>query len=54
MKPPADLHFAVGIWGQGHFVTSHLGHNMASVTWATEMSTKWVNQIGLHEMGRMK
>ena len=31
--------------GQGHFVTSHLGVNMASVTWATEVSTKWVDQI---------
>ena len=26
--------------GQGHFVTSHLGNKMASVTWATKMSTK--------------
>ena len=32
-------------WGQGHFVTSHLGDNMASVTWATKVSTKWVDQI---------
>ena len=32
--------------GQGHFVTSHLGDNMASVTWATKVSTKWVDQIG--------
>ena len=31
--------------GQGHFVTSHLGNNMASVTWATKVSTKWVDQI---------
>ena len=31
--------------GQGHFVTSHLGDNMASVTWATKVSTKWVDQI---------
>ena len=31
--------------GQGHFVTSHLGENMASVTWATKVSTKWVDQI---------
>ena len=31
--------------GQGHFVTSHLGDNMASVTWATQGSTKWVDQI---------
>ena len=31
--------------GQGHFVTSHLGDNMASVKWATEVSTKWVDQI---------
>ena len=28
---------------QGHFVTSHLGDNMVSVTWATKMSTKWVD-----------
>ena len=26
--------------GQGHFVTSHLGDNMASVPWATKVSTK--------------
>ena len=32
-------------WGQGHFVTSHLGENMASITWATKVSTKWVDQI---------
>ena len=31
--------------GQGHFVTSHLGDNMASVAWATKVSTKWVDQI---------
>ena len=31
--------------GQGHFVTSHSGDNMASVTWATKVSTKWVDQI---------
>ena len=31
--------------GQGHFVTSYLGDNMASVTWATKVSTKWVDQI---------
>ena len=31
--------------GRGHFVTSHLGDNMASVTWATKVSTKWVDQI---------
>ena len=31
--------------GQGHFVTIHLGDNMASVTWATKVSTKWVDQI---------
>ena len=31
--------------GQGHFVTSHLGDNMASATWATKVSTKWVDQI---------
>ena len=31
--------------GQGHFVTSHLGDNMASVIWATKVSTKWVDQI---------
>ena len=31
--------------GQGHFVTSHLGDNMASVTLATKVSTKWVDQI---------
>ena len=31
--------------GQGHFVTSHLGDNMASVTWATKVSTKWIDQI---------
>ena len=31
--------------GQGHFVTSHLGDNMESVTWATKVSTKWVDQI---------
>ena len=31
--------------GQGLFVTSHLGEKMASVTWATEVSTKWVDQI---------
>ena len=31
--------------GQGHFVTGHLGDNMASVTWATKVSTKWVDQI---------
>ena len=31
--------------GQGHFVTSHLGDNMASVTWATKVLTKWVDQI---------
>ena len=31
--------------GQGHFVTSHLGDNMASVTWVTKVSTKWVDQI---------
>ena len=31
--------------GQGHFVTSHLGDYMASVTWATKVSTKWVDQI---------
>ena len=33
------------VLGQGHFVTSHLGDNMASVTWATKVSTKWVDQI---------
>ena len=26
-------------------VTSHLGNNMASVTWATKVSTKWFDQI---------
>ena len=31
--------------GQGHFVNSHLGMNMASVTWATKVLTKWVDQI---------
>ena len=31
--------------GQAHFVTSYLGDNMASVTWATKVSTKWVDQI---------
>ena len=31
--------------GQGHFVTSNLGNNMASVIWATKVSTKWVDQI---------
>ena len=31
--------------GQGQFVTSHLGNKMASVTWATKVSTKWVDQI---------
>ena len=31
--------------GQGQFVTSHLGDNMASVTWATKVSTKWVDQL---------
>ena len=31
--------------GQGHFVTNHLGDNMASVTWATKVSTKWGDQI---------
>ena len=30
---------------QGHSVTSHLGDNMASVTWVTKVSTKWVDQI---------
>ena len=30
---------------QGNFVTSHLGDNMASVTWATKVSTKCVDQI---------
>ena len=33
------------IMGQEHFVTSHLGDNMRSVTWATKVSTKWVDQI---------
>ena len=33
------------VTGQGHFVTSHLGDNMASATWATKVSTKWVDQI---------
>ena len=31
--------------GPGHFVNSRLGDNMASVTWATKVSTKWVDQI---------
>ena len=31
--------------GQGHFVTSHLGDNMASVLWPTKVSIKWVDQI---------
>ena len=31
--------------GQGHFVTSHSGDNMASVTWATKVLTNWVDQI---------
>ena len=31
--------------GQGHFVTSQLGDNMASISWATKVSTKWVDQI---------
>ena len=31
--------------GQGHFITGHLGNNMASVTWATKVSTKSVDQI---------
>ena len=31
--------------GQGHFVTSRLGDIMASVTWVTKVSTKWVDQI---------
>ena len=31
--------------GQGHFLTSHLGDNMASVIWATKVSTEWVDQI---------
>ena len=31
--------------GQGHFVTSHFGDNMASVTWATKVSAKWVDQL---------
>ena len=31
--------------GQGHFVTSNMGGNMASITWATKVSTKWVDQI---------
>ena len=39
----------ISLWesysGQGQFVTSHLGDNMASVTWATKVSTKWVDQI---------
>ena len=35
----------VQLLGQGHFVISHLGDNMASVTWATKVSTKWVDQI---------
>ena len=34
-----------GLTGQGHFVTSHLGDDKASVTWATKVSTKWVDQI---------
>ena len=31
--------------GQGHFVTSHLGDNLASVTRATKVSTIWVDQF---------
>ena len=31
--------------GQRHFVTSHFGDNMASVTWATKVSTEWPDQI---------
>ena len=31
--------------GRGHFFTSHFGNNLASVTWATKVSTKWVDQI---------
>ena len=38
-------HIMIFPGGQGHFVTSHLGDNMASVTWATKVSTKWVDQI---------
>ena len=30
----------LGTRGQGRFVTSNLGDNMASVTWATKVSTK--------------
>ena len=33
------------ISGQGNFVTSHFGDNMASVTWATTVSSEWVDQI---------
>ena len=31
--------------GQGHLVTSHFSDSMASVTWATKVSTKYVDQI---------
>ena len=37
--------FDMSLSGQGHFFTSHLGNNMASVTWATKVSTNWVDQI---------
>ena len=40
-----DQHLEKVQKGQGHLVTSHLGDNMASVTWATKVSTKWVDQI---------
>ena len=39
-----DIWCPTFIAGQGHFVTSHLGNNMASVTWATKVSTKWVDE----------
>ena len=35
----------IALVGQDHFVTSFLGDNMASVTWATKVLTKWVDQI---------
>ena len=39
------MHVSVFSSGQGHFVTSHLDDNMASVTWATKVLTEWVDQI---------
>ena len=45
LRASASLVVIPGEGRKGHFVTNHSGDIMASVTWATKVSTKWVDQI---------